>query len=81
MSQFAGKAEAWESGMGLSERKFKKAPSVHLLQPLEDKNDADHPVNYKAFLPSGLAPDIPLITQTLSSFPAIDWCNYDCPAL
>lgn len=24
------------------------------LHPLEDKSDADHPVNYKAFLPSGL---------------------------
>lgn len=55
----------------------KKGGMVDTIHPPEDKNYADHPVNYKALLPSGIAPDMPLITRALSSYPAIDWYNYD----
>lgn len=55
----------------------KKRGVVDTIHPPEDKNYADHPVNYKALLPSGIAPDMPLITRALSSYPAIDWYNYD----
>lgn len=50
---------------------------VDTIHPPEDKNYADHPVNYKALLPSGIATDMPLITRALSSYPVIDWYNYD----
>lgn len=50
---------------------------VDTIHPPEDKNYADHPVNYKALLPSGIATDMPLITRARSSYPVIDWYNYD----
>lgn len=50
---------------------------VDTIHPPEDKNYADHPANYKALLPSGIATDVPLITRALSSYPVIDWYNYD----
>lgn len=51
------------------------------LHPLEDKMMLTTLLIIRHFSHQALGPDMPLITHALSSFPAIDWYNYDSALL
>ncbi len=76
-----GRKEVWKECFLCAACAQRHTHWVFTLHPLEDENDADQPVNYKAFSHQALAPDMPLITRTLSSLLAIDWYNYDSALL